>query len=87
MLIEDVRGAKSEVVSCRCVAEWWGAGSGRSRAESKAKAEKSGMSETGQSQMMRLESEARLVVIGFWCGGATDKLLLHLAGPDRPGQD
>lgn len=24
MLIEDVRGAKSEVVSCRCVAEWWG---------------------------------------------------------------
>lgn len=36
--------------------------------------------------MMRLESAAtRPVVIGLWCGGATDKLLLHLAGPDTPG--
>lgn len=48
MLIEDVRGAKSEVVSCRCVAGSERTGGWRSRAESKARAKKSGMSESGR---------------------------------------
>lgn len=48
MLIEDVRGAKSEVVSCRCVADSERIGGRRSRAESKAKAKESDLSESGQ---------------------------------------
>lgn len=45
--------------------------------------------ESGYVRDPTARNEARVgtrpVVIGLWCGGATNKLLLHLAGPDNPG--
>lgn len=78
MLIEDVRGAKSKVLSCRI------AGSVTVVGAEQSKAERWCVRETLPAKM-RLESETRPVVVGLWNGGATHKLLLHLAGPDRPG--